>query len=107
MSKVVDIRNLWITGDARTHRPGECAHRHIHLDNNGGVVTCAHCKATLSHFWALSMLASQYELALENIARLTKRLSLADERIAAMSAQAETNQIRSKDAPKSDDQGID
>jgi hypothetical protein len=77
------------------------------LDSNGGIVTCVHCKATLSHFWALSMLSGQYELALANIARLTKRLSLADERIAAMSAQAETNQIRSKDTPKSDDQGID
>ncbi len=86
MSKVVDIRKIRITRDERTHRPGECAHRHIKLDRHGGPVTCGNCGAALSAFWALEMLSEQYTVALANIARLDKRLKQTDERILALSA---------------------
>jgi hypothetical protein len=86
VSKVVDIRNFRITRDERTHRIGECAHRHIKLDRHGGIVTCRNCGAALSAFWALEMLSEQYTVALANIARLDKRLMQADERILTLSA---------------------
>jgi len=106
MTKIVNLRQR-ISRDNREHRPAECAHRHINLDSHGGIVTCVTCKAMLTPFWALSMLSGQYELALENIVRLTKRLTLADERIAALSAEPAAAQSRSKDAVKSDDRGLD
>jgi hypothetical protein len=106
MTKIFDLRRR-VSRDNREYRPGECAHRHINLDSHGGIVTCVNCKATLSPFWALTMLSGQYELALANIARLTARLTLADERIAAFSAETAAAQPRSKDAAKSDDRGLD
>lgn len=106
MTKIVDLRQR-VSRDNREYRPGNCAHRHINLDSHGGIVTCVNCKATLSPFWALTMLSGQYELALANIARLTERLTLADERIAALSANSETLQPCSKDAAKSDNRGLD
>ncbi|CAN7785577.1 hypothetical protein LJR034_008617 [Caballeronia sp. LjRoot34] len=86
MSKVVDIRKIRITRDERTHRPGECAHRHIKLDRHGGLVTCGNCDAALSAFWALEMLSEQYAVALANIARLDNRLKQANELILTLSA---------------------
>lgn len=86
MSKVVDIRSFRITRDERTHRLGECAHRHIKLDRHGGLVTCGNCDAALSAFWALEMLSGQYTVALANIARLDKRLKQANEHILTLSA---------------------
>ncbi len=105
MTKVVSFRQR-ISRDNQAQRAGECAHRHIKLISHGGIVTCVDCKATLSPFWALSMLSSQYELALANIARLTERLTLADERIAALSEKIE-DQAGPKGAAKNYDPGID
>jgi hypothetical protein len=105
MTKVVDLHHR-ISRDNQGHRTGKCAHRHINLINHGGIVTCVDCKAMLSPFWALTMLSSQYELALAHIARLTERLTLADERIAALSEKMERG-ANPKDASKSHDTSID
>lgn len=87
MSSVVPFTRLRVTKDDRTHRPGECAHHHIRLDPRGGIVNCRDCGATLTPFWALSMLADQYALALAQIQRLNERIAHADDRILKLSAE--------------------
>ncbi|WP_069638499.1 hypothetical protein [Burkholderia sp. PAMC 26561] len=102
MSKVVDIRKFRVTRDERTHRPGECAHRHIKLDRHGGIVTCGNCGAALSAFWALEMLSEQYASALANIARLDQRLTQANDLIATLSAALDDRQTIQKSTLMSD-----
>jgi hypothetical protein len=90
MRKVVPFARTQISRDERMHRPGECQHRHIHLDSHGGIVTCINCKASLSPFWALSMLSGQYELAVAGITRLSEQLERAHARINDLSAALDT-----------------
>ena len=68
----------------------DCRHRHLRLNQNGGIVICADCDAMLTPFWALSMLSTQYALALAQIERLKARLSLADARIIELSDELDT-----------------
>jgi hypothetical protein len=68
MSNVLSFKRIRVAHDDRAHRPGECAHLHLRLDSRGGIVSCADCNASLSPFWALTMLSEQYKLALSNIA---------------------------------------
>jgi hypothetical protein len=86
MSSVIPFARLRVSKDDRTHRPLECAHHHIRLDPRGGLVNCRDCGVSLTPFWALSMLADQYTLALAQIERLNDRLRLADARILELSA---------------------
>ncbi|VVD31291.1 hypothetical protein [Paraburkholderia dioscoreae] len=95
MSSVIPFARLRVTTDNRTHRPGECAHHNIKLDSRGGIVTCRDCGASLSPFWALTMLAEQYELALDHARRLEDRLARADSRILELSAELD-GQTRTK-----------
>lgn len=90
MSSVIPFNRMRVTKDDRTHRPGECTHRHIKLDSRGGVVTCSECRASLTPFWALTMLAEQYTVALNHIERLDDRIALANARIAELSAALDT-----------------
>jgi hypothetical protein len=94
MSSVIPFSRLRITRDARTHRPGECSHQHIKLDPRGGLVHCRECGVALSPFWALSMLADQYILALAQIQRLTERVALADARMGELAAELDSKKVR-------------
>lgn len=92
MSSVLPFARMRVTTDDRPHRPGECAHRNIRLDPRGGIVTCRDCSATLTPFWALTMLADQYAVALTHIERLETRLARADSRILELSAELDSRQ---------------
>jgi hypothetical protein len=81
---VLKFKRIYVSHDDRTHRPGECAHLHLRLDSRGGIVSCADCNASLSPFWALTMLSEQYTLALSNIDHLSTRLLLAHDQIIAL-----------------------
>lgn len=39
---------------------GECAHKHITMDDTGDVVRCADCNTQVSAYWALTMIAEEY-----------------------------------------------
>lgn len=39
---------------------GECAHKHLTLNDTGDVVSCTDCKTQVSPYWALTMLADEY-----------------------------------------------
>ncbi|OUL80406.1 hypothetical protein CA603_31615 [Paraburkholderia hospita] len=101
-SSVIPFPRARVTTDDRKHRPGECSHHHIKLDTHGGIVTCRDCGTSLTPFWALSMLADQYALAVAQIDRLQDRVSRADARILELSREldqhVETERAR-KTAP--------
>lgn len=78
------------------YRPSECAHRHIKLDARGGIVTCSDCGAALSPFWALTMLADQYALAVSSIDSLQARLTQANERIVELAGQLDAARAQSE-----------
>ncbi|MFP3646575.1 hypothetical protein [Paraburkholderia sp. SIMBA_054] len=94
MSSVIPFARLRVTTDERTHRPGECDHHNIRLDPRGGIVTCRDCSAALTPFWALTMLADQYAVALAHIERLERRLAGADARILDLSAELDGNHAK-------------
>jgi hypothetical protein len=96
MSSVYEFRQIRITKDDRTYRPSECAHRHIKLDARGGIVTCSDCGAALSPFWALTMLADQYALAVSSIDSLQARLTQANERILELAWQLDAARAQSE-----------
>ncbi|MDR5762986.1 hypothetical protein [Caballeronia sp. LZ035] len=86
MSKVIPFARVRVSVAEQNERPrGECTHRRIMLEPNGGVVVCSTCGAMLSSFWALSMLSEQYGLALAQVDRLNTRLALACARILELS----------------------
>ena len=99
MSSVIPFARLRVTSDERAHRPGECDHHNIRLDPRGGLVTCRDCSAALSPFWALTMLADQYTVALAHIERLEKRLAGADARILDLSAELDGKQAKEPSKP--------
>lgn len=41
--------------------PGECKHLHLMLDDNGDTVRCDDCKVYVSAYWALKLLAMQFQ----------------------------------------------
>jgi hypothetical protein len=84
VTNVLNFKRICVSYDDRTHRPGECRHLHLRLDSRGGIVSCADCNASLSPFWALTMLSEQYKLALSNIDDLSARLLLAHNQIVAL-----------------------
>lgn len=96
MSNVYLFRRIRITKDDRTYRPSECAHRHIKLDARGGIVTCSDCGAALSPFWALTMLADQYALAVSSIDSLQAQLTQANERILELAGQFDAARAQSE-----------
>lgn len=96
MSNVYLFRRTRITKDDRTYRPSECAHRHIKLDARGGIVTCSDCGAALSPFWALTMLADQYALAVSSIDSLQAQLTQANERILELAGQFDAARAQSE-----------
>lgn len=62
MGDVVEIGDFSL---ARKNRGGyapigECAHKHLSLDDTGDVVRCADCNTQVSAYWALTMLADEY-----------------------------------------------
>ncbi|GJH30579.1 hypothetical protein [Caballeronia novacaledonica] len=97
MNRVIPFKRVSVTAEKSDSRAGGCAHRHIRLDQHGGVVTCTDCNATLAPFWALSMLSEQYSLAMSQIERLSARLSLADARLLELSAQLDA--LRGDESP--------
>jgi hypothetical protein len=99
MSSVLPFARPRVTTDDRTHRPGECDHRNIRLDPHGGIVTCRDCSAALTPFWALTMLADQYTVALAHIQRMETRLARADLRILELSAELDSR-LPAKDPSK-------
>ena len=101
MSNVYAFRRIRITKDDRMYRPSECVHRHIKLDSRGGIVTCSDCGAALSPFWALTMLADQYALALSSIDSLQVRLTQANERILELAKQLDGTRAQSEKLPQS------
>jgi hypothetical protein len=92
MSSVIPFARVRVTTDERTSRPGECRHHNIRLDPRGGIVTCRDCTASLTPYWALTMLADQYAVALDHIERLEQRLMGADARILDLSAELDGRQ---------------
>ncbi|SAK57608.1 hypothetical protein AWB76_02480 [Caballeronia temeraria] len=103
MSKVIPFARLRVSVAEQNERPrGECTHRRIKLEPNGGVVVCSICGAMLSPFWALSMLSEQYGLALAQIDRLNARLALASARVLELSEELDaltTQERASKASP--------
>jgi hypothetical protein len=96
MSRVIPFTRLRVTKDERI------AHHHIRLDPRGGLVNCRECGATLTPFWALSMLADQYAIALAQIQRLNERLAGADSRILELSTELDATrdaERTGKDSP--------
>ncbi|MFM0123350.1 MULTISPECIES: hypothetical protein [Paraburkholderia] len=87
MSSVIPFARMRVSTDDRTHRPSECDHHNIRLDPRGGIVTCRDCSVALTPFWALTMLADQYSVALAHIERLEERLARADSRILDLSSE--------------------
>lgn len=81
MSDIIDI------GDWKLHRKskhrmaehGECDHKHIELDGRGDIVRCVKCGVQLSAFWALEMLAGEYNRALSRLQRERDALTKAKE----------------------------
>lgn len=69
MADVIDIGDwkLHIKGRHRMGAPGECDHKHIELDERGDIVRCSKCGVQLSAFWALEMLADEYNRALSRL----------------------------------------
>ncbi len=63
----------------RASFPGDCDHKHIELDARGDVVRCTKCGAQLSAFWALEMLADEYNRALLRLQRERDELTKAKE----------------------------
>jgi len=107
MSNVLVFKRVRLTHDDRKHRPGECAHLHLNLDSRGDIVSCVDCKASLSPFWALSMLSEQYQLALAHVDRLTARLVLADGRIIDLSRHRSREADDAKDGSNNAESPLD
>jgi len=62
MGNLVEIGDFSL---ARKNRGGyapisECAHKHLTLDDTGDVVRCVDCNTQVSAYWALTMLAEEY-----------------------------------------------
>lgn len=66
-------------GKHRYPEPGECDHKHIELDGRGDIVRCMKCGVQLSAFWALEMLASEYNKSLAKLQRDQEALAKAKE----------------------------
>jgi len=85
MRKVFPFERRAVATNALAGAEAKCVHRNLRLVERGGIVMCADCDATLSPFWALSMLSEQYALAMGHIDRLKSRIQLADARILELS----------------------
>lgn len=44
-----------------------CQHAHMELDDQGGIVKCTDCGASISPYWALSRMAERWERAQEKL----------------------------------------
>lgn len=70
MGDLVEIGDFSL---ARKNRGGhvpfgtECQHKHLILDDNGGIVRCADCSAQVSPYWALTMLREEYKRQWERL----------------------------------------
>jgi len=65
----------------RSYHPrqrGVCHHRHIELDDHGEVVMCLDCNTQVTPYWALKMLAENFNEARDKLER--ERQSVAEER---------------------------
>lgn len=61
MGDLVVIGDFSLERKNRGYTPiAECAHKHLSLDDTGDVVRCADCKTQVSAYWALTMLADEY-----------------------------------------------
>lgn len=81
MAQIIDIGEVRLQRSNSWHPalPGECDHKHIRLDGNGHIVRCMKCDAQLSAFWALEMLAEQYNRELRRLERDRNALAAAQQ----------------------------
>ena len=82
MADIIDIGDWKIhrRGQHRIETEGDCDHRHVELDERGDVVRCVKCGTQLSAFWALSMIAEEYNRALSKLERRRQALIEAKEK---------------------------
>jgi hypothetical protein len=85
MRKVIPFGRRAVAPNTPRDVEVRCAHRNLRLFEQSDIVMCAVCHATLSPFWALSMLSEQYAFAMAHIDRLKSRIELADARILELS----------------------
>lgn len=52
-----------------------CEHNRLHLDENGGIVTCTDCKKELSAFWALVHVFERSEQHARNLESARQRVA--------------------------------
>lgn len=100
MSRVIPFNRPAVALGTPTERG--CAHRNLKLVENGEIVNCSDCLATISSFRALMMLSEQYALAIKQIERLTARIRLADARILELSQELDRTGKRHPIQPSSD-----
>jgi len=55
----------------------ECDHKHIELDGYGDIVRCKKCGSQVSAFWALEMIANEYNRSLAKLRRDQEALARA------------------------------
>jgi hypothetical protein len=69
MADIIDLGNIrfQLKRKYRLSAQGDCDHKHIELDDRGGIVRCLKCGLQLSAFWALEMLAEQYGIEMEKL----------------------------------------
>lgn len=71
MAAVINIGDWQLQRKYKYSAPAQddCDHKHIELDARGDVVKCVKCGVQLSAFWALEMLANEYNTALSKLHR--------------------------------------
>lgn len=81
MSDVIQIGDWQIQRKhaLRMSQAGECDHKHLELDGRGDIVRCSKCGIQVSAFWALEMLADEYNRRLAKLERDREALAKAKE----------------------------
>jgi DNA-directed RNA polymerase subunit RPC12/RpoP len=62
-AEIIEIGDLRFSRNriARAYRADQCKHHRLRLDENGDVVVCEDCGIQVSAFWALCMLADEFD----------------------------------------------
>jgi hypothetical protein len=68
MSNVINFADLQITRSKSKRVEGACQHKHLTIDEHGGVVTCDDCSRQIDPIWAINYLADQWQKELNALA---------------------------------------
>jgi hypothetical protein len=74
MADVIDLGEYRI--ERKPHRPfdGSCQHKHLTIDQNGGIVTCDECSKQIDAFIALTLVLDSYSKYWAKLQAQQKRL---------------------------------